>query len=81
MNVHVRYFAGAREAAGLEAESFEIVEGRDIRALLVEVLRRHPALEALRPSLRYAVGSTFAALDAPLSEGAEVALLPPVGGG
>jgi len=81
VNVNVRYFAGAREAAGREAESFDVEDGSDIAALLTEIVRRHPSMEALRPSLRYALGNDFAAPEAVLATGAVVALLPPVGGG
>ena len=81
MNVHVRYFAGAREAAGREGESLEVRAGSDIHALMAELLRLHPALGSVAPSLRYAVGETFASPEAPLEEGAVVALIPPVGGG
>ena len=82
MNVHVRYFAGAREAAGREGESLEVRAGSDIHALMAELLRLHPALGSVAPSLRYAMGEDVRlARMRQLEEGAVVALIPPVGGG
>src|SRR5262249_60821793 len=42
---------------------------------------RHPELRPLLPHLRVAVNQEFHGLDAPVPDGAEVALVPPVAGG
>jgi molybdopterin synthase catalytic subunit len=42
---------------------------------------RHPALQGLLPAVRVSVNQAFAPEDAPLSDGDEVALIPPVSGG
>ena len=81
MNVDVRYFAAAREAAGLETESLPLPEGATVAVLRDRLFGLHPDLCALAAGLRFAVGERFADLDAPLAAGDQVALLPPVSGG
>jgi MoaE-MoaD fusion protein len=80
MPIHVLYFAGARDAAGTPREALEPVPASvaDLRRALAE---RHPALARLLPRCRIAVDEEFADDGAPLRDGAEVALVPPVAGG
>jgi molybdopterin synthase catalytic subunit len=52
-----------------------------VGALLEVLAARHAGLKPLLKHLRVAVNHEFAALDAPLSPGDEVALIPPVAGG
>lgn len=82
MKVTVLYFAAARERAGTPREEVEL-PGTTARVaeLLEAVGRNHPALRPLFPHLRVAVNQEFAAADAPIPPGAEVALIPPVAGG
>src|SRR5690606_35191495 len=75
------YFAAAREAAGRDRESFALAEGADVAALLEAATARHPALAAVLPRCRVAVGHEFAGRATPLAPGAEVAIIPPVAGG
>jgi molybdopterin synthase sulfur carrier subunit len=81
VNVHVRYFAAAREAAGRSAESVDLAGDGTVAALLAHLCERHPALRERAPSLRFAVDEAFVGLDARLRDDAVVALIPPVGGG
>lgn len=78
--IHVLYFAGAREAAGAARETLERVPATvaDLRRALTEA---HPALGRILPRCRIAVDQEFAEDDAPLRDGAEVAVVPPVSGG
>ena len=81
MNIHVHYFAGAREAVGSQEETLDLETGCDVAALLSALIERHPGLSQLAPSLRFAVGEAFQPTDATLTDGDHVALIPPVGGG
>jgi molybdopterin converting factor subunit 1 len=81
VNVHVRYFAGAREAAGREAETLALDAGSVVADVLRLAVGRHPALAELADSLRFALGEAFVAPEAPLYDEALVAFIPPVGGG
>ncbi len=80
MPVHVLYFAAARDAAGTSREALEAVPATvaDLRRALVE---RHPRLARVLPRCRIAVDEEFAEDAAPLRDGAEIALVPPVAGG
>src|SRR5687768_3030166 len=77
----VLYFAAARERAGAAAETVDLPTPATAGALLEALSARHPALAPLLPHLRVAVNRELAPLDAPLADGDEVALIPPVAGG
>lgn len=81
VEVQVRYFAAAREAAGIEQEDVELADGSTVATLLTALCERHPGLAAPAASMRIALDEDFAEPDAPLRDGAVVALIPPVGGG
>ena len=82
--IQVLLFAGLRDLAGvdsIEIPSDGISHVRDLPAALSEFL---PAelIEALRDeSTMVSVNHKYAAWDAPLPDGAQVGLLPPVSGG
>ncbi len=80
MSVRILFFAAAREAAGASREELSgpLATVADLRAALAA---RHPALAPLLPRCRIAVDEEFAADDAPVPDGSEVALVPPVAGG
>ncbi|HYM63218.1 MAG TPA: molybdenum cofactor biosynthesis protein MoaE [Gaiellaceae bacterium] len=78
MRVVVRLFAGLRERAGTGEQQVELAEGAvaaDVWALLRDRLGDRPE------GLVLAVNRRYAAEDTPLSDGDEVALIPPVSGG
>jgi MoaE-MoaD fusion protein len=81
VKVHLKYFAAARERAGLSGESLELVAGASVSALMSLLVERHPGLAPLVPHLRVAVNEEFAAPGDVVPDGAEVALIPPVAGG
>ena len=51
------------------------------RDLLDWLHEQYPGLDSWRQRIACAVGDTLLSADSPLSEGAEVALIPPVSGG
>jgi len=78
--VTLLYFAAAREAAGAAREVLAEPPAT-VGALRAALLQRHPGLARVLPRCRIAVGEEFADDDAPLRDGAEVAVIPPVAGG
>jgi MoaE-MoaD fusion protein len=80
MAIEVLYFGGAREAAGTAREALAAPPATvgDLRRVLAD---RHPALARILPRCRIAVDEEFAEDAAPLPEGGEVAIVPPVSGG
>ena len=72
----VRLFAGLRERAGTGRRELELAEGAQVRDVWGALaLGDEPA------GLLYAVDRAYAEPETELSEGAEVALIPPVSGG
>ena len=77
--VTLRYFAAAREAAGIGRET---VAGDDVAAVLAEATSRHGAgFAGVLGTCKVWVNGEPADLGSPLGEGDEVAVLPPVSGG
>jgi molybdopterin converting factor subunit 1 len=76
----ILYFAGARDAAGTGRETLAPVPAT-VGALRRALAEAHPRLGGVLPRCRIAVDQEFAPDDAPLREGAEVAVVPPVAGG
>jgi molybdopterin converting factor subunit 1 len=81
--VKVLLFAALREAAGGSIHSVALADGATVGHLLDALARLEPRLASLlgMPALRAAVNEQFASFGAPLSDGDEVALIPPVSGG
>jgi molybdopterin synthase catalytic subunit len=76
MRVTVRLFAGLREQAGTGRRDLELGSGAKVADVWGAL-----ALGDEPGGLAYAVNRTYVTADAPLEEGDEVALIPPVSGG
>lgn len=81
MKITVLLFAQCREAAGRAALELDVPDGGGTGALWAAAVVACPALKPFRAVARVAVNHAFAAEDAPLRPGDEVALIPPVSGG
>ncbi len=81
VQVIIRYFAAAREAAGTDSETVTADDGATVEALFAELVTSHPDLAGATSGLRFAVGDAFVPSTTPLHDGATLALIPPVGGG
>ena len=84
MNVNVLYFARLREVFGVSAETLALPDGARVDTLMVLLRQRGDVwADNLAPqrAFRVAVNQDVAQIDTPLSEGAEVAIFPPVTGG
>lgn len=75
--VTVRYWAGARRAAGRESERLTAVDVADLRAQL----ERRPELAAVLAASSVLVDARHSEDDKPLAPGAVVDILPPFAGG
>ncbi|WP_072807365.1 MoaD/ThiS family protein [Rhodococcoides yunnanense] len=79
--VEVRYFAGAADASGCTAETFDLQEGSDLAALKAAVLHRHgDALEDVLRVSAFLVGENLTR-DLSATFGDRVDILPPFAGG
>jgi molybdopterin synthase catalytic subunit len=81
MKVDVLYFAVLRERIQLDHETVELAAGATVRDARAVIAARHPSVARLLPGVQFAVNRVVAADTQPLSEGDELALLPPVAGG
>lgn len=81
MNVDVLYFSLLRDISGVEKESVALDEVADVAGLIRAMYSRYPALAEWDKSLLIAVNGEYAARDRALSDGDEIALMPPVQGG
>jgi len=81
MRIRLLAFASAGDALGASEMDLEMPEGSRVADLRARLDRDHPKLAPLWPRLAIAVDGRVATLEAPLADGAEVALLPPVSGG
>jgi molybdopterin synthase catalytic subunit len=80
MAIEVLYFAAARDAAGTSRDTLAAAPA-DVRALREALAAARPGLARVLPRCRIAVDREFVDDDAPLRDGAEVAVVPPVSGG
>lgn len=81
MRVRVRLFASLAERAGFREQELEVEEPATVRSVL-ETLKKGPLL-GLPPGTRvlYSVNRDHVDPEAPVSDGDEVGLFPPVSGG
>jgi molybdopterin converting factor subunit 1 len=81
MHVTVRYFALVREIVGRRMEDREVPEGTSVGDLIDQIVAEYPTIERLRRSTMLMVNQEYVEPAHVLSEGDEVALIPPVSGG
>lgn len=81
MKLCVRLFARARDIAGRDVIDVDVGEPITVSNLRRRLAAQYPALAALLERSALAIDKEFAEDDRIVSDGAEVALLPPVSGG
>ena len=78
----LKFFAGARDAVGQASLAAEVgPEVRTVRDLVAWLCDRHPALTHQAGRLLAARNLKYTSPDAPVADGDEIALFPPVSGG
>jgi len=81
MNIEVKLFAAARQAANQETLSIEIAEGATVQQLKAELGQQFPDLKSMLDHLLVAIDTEYAGEDQVLQAGQDIALIPPVSGG
>ena len=81
MRVTVRLFARLHDLVGDGEIEWRMPEGARVSDLWRDLAVRFPAIAPYGGSVSCAVNADYAKMDAALSEGDEVAFLPPVSGG
>jgi molybdopterin converting factor subunit 1 len=81
MRVTVRLFARLRDIAGAPEFARDVEPGATIRTLWGGLVGDFPELADYERSISSALNTDYARMDQALSDGDEVAFLPPVSGG
>ena len=81
MQIRVKYFAIIRETMGRGGDTKEVAAASTAGEVLDLIGREAPAVARLLPALMIMVNQEYASRDQVLSEGDELALIPPVSGG
>ncbi len=81
MEVIVRLFAAAQEAAGVEELHLDLPDGATTEDALRLLGERYPPLQPMREALALAVNQQYVRGVRTLSAGDELALIPPISGG
>src|SRR5437016_7195240 len=81
IRVRVLFFGAARDAAGREELELSLSSQANVASAFSQLLADYPALARFGNSLLLAVNQEYALPDREISDGDELAILPPVSGG
>lgn len=81
MRIRVLFFGVLHDIVGRREDSLEVPEGTRLDTIFERYAERFPRLRDISGSVIPALNQQFSSLSVPLSEGDEVAFLPPVSGG
>ena len=81
MRVTVRLFARLRNIAGAPELARDVAPGSTIGSVWRSLAEEYPELSQYERSISSAVNADYAKMDRTLSDGDEIAFLPPVSGG
>lgn len=81
MTVRVLFFSVLRDLTGVEQLEMPVEEGLSVGGLLAKLFERWPRLGEWEASLLVAVDFDYVARGTVLTDGCEVAVMPPVQGG
>jgi molybdopterin synthase catalytic subunit len=81
IQVEMRYFAFVREQLGKSRERIELADGSTVADALAIALAPSPRLQKAESKLMVMVDQRYQPRDYVLSDGVEVAIIPPVSGG
>jgi molybdopterin synthase catalytic subunit len=80
-SVTVLYFAGARDAVGKQREVMNLKGQSTAGDLLDCLLRDYPRLRPMKATIRLSINREVVDASAPVTDGDEIGVLPPVAGG
>jgi molybdopterin converting factor subunit 1 len=81
MHITVRLFARLRDIAGGGELARDVEEGATVGTVWAGLVRDFPDLQPYGSSISAAVNAEYSRMGNPVSDGDEVAFLPPVSGG
>lgn len=81
MHVTIRLFARLREMAGASEVQRTLADGSSVRTAWESLVGEFPGFDDYSRAVSCAVNEEYARMTTPLSDGDDVAFLPPVSGG
>jgi molybdopterin converting factor subunit 1 len=81
VRVRVLFFGAARDAVGHDELELRLEPRSNVTSAFKQLLAEYPALDRFGSSLLFAVNQEYALPDREISDGDELAILPPVSGG
>lgn len=81
MKVKVLFFASCREMVGTREAEMTVADGATVAEVIAEISAAHPRFGEIERLLMVSVNQDYVGRDAALSDGDEVAFIPPVSGG
>ncbi len=81
ITIDLRYFAAMREALGRTSERLSVPAGTTAAEILDRLVAEQPKLDRMRSVVMVMVNQSYASPSTALSDGDEVAFIPPVSGG
>jgi molybdopterin converting factor small subunit len=81
MKVRVQFFSHLKDATGASESEAHVPEGASVANLLSVLYGQHPKLREWDSSILVGAGVEFVERNYLLSEGEEIAIMPPVQGG
>jgi molybdopterin synthase sulfur carrier subunit len=85
VKLNILYFAATRDTVGMDGETRDFPAGvatvADVLAALEREGEQYRAAFAEPSCLRFALDQVFVGIDAPVRDGAELGIFPPVTGG
>ena len=79
--VTVRYWAAARAAAGVDAQTLELTVPTTVGAVVEAAVAAHPALDRVARVATFLLDGRSVGRDAAVPDGASLEVLPPFAGG
>lgn len=77
----VLLFASIAQAAGVRRLELAFAPGQTVADVAAVLFAQFPQLQRFEPTLVYALDEEYVHADAPVADGATLALIPPVSGG
>lgn len=80
-SVQIKLFASLKDVVGHEEVNLECPAGSNTRSIFLKLSQKFPQLKSFESSIMPAVNQSYVSWNDPVSDGDEVAFIPPVSGG
>ena len=81
MQVRALFFASLKDIVGSRELNLDVPAGSTISDLLTQLESQYPRFKEYRPVILTAINEEYVDKAAPISDGDEIAIFPPVSGG